>query len=195
MPIENHIIEACLQNDRRAQKQLYEYFSGKLFVVAMRYMKNRESAEDVLQESFVKVFRHLDTFRFDCPIEAWLRKIVVNTALKALKKNANWALSLEGDFMIEESLHYSNEGFNELGYQELMAMIHDLPDGSRTIFNLYAIEGFKHHEIAELLGISEGTSKSQYSRAKSLLQDKLATEQLKKALAFADNTAEIKTKR
>lgn len=176
MPIEKQIIEACLDNDRAAQKQLYEMFSGKLFVVALRYMHDREKAKDVLQDAFVKIFRHLDSFRFDSPLEAWLRKIVVNTALKALKKAGNLTQSLEGDFMIEEEFHYDNKGQENLSYQQLLEVIGKLPEGCRTIFNLYAIEGYKHHEIAKMLGISEGTSKSQYSRAKSLLQEKLATE-------------------
>lgn len=176
MSIEKQIIEACLENDRAAQKQLYEMFSGKLFAVALRYMKDRESAEDVLQDAFIKIFRYLNSFRFDSPLEAWLRKIVVNTALKALKKNANLMQSLEGDYMIDQEFHYSNAGFEKLSYQQLIDLINELPDGCRTIFNLYAIEGFKHHEIAKLLGVTEGTSKSQYSRAKSLLQEKLLKE-------------------
>lgn len=177
MPInETEIIKACLNKDRAAQKQLYELFSGKLFVVALRYMKNREAAQDVLQDSFVKVFKYLDSFRFDCPLEVWLRKIVINTALKALKKSSNWDQSLDGDYMISEEFHYDNGGFKNLSYQQLMDMIGELPEGCRAIFNLYAIEGFKHHEIADKLSISEGTSKSQYSRAKQLLQEKLAKE-------------------
>ncbi len=177
MLTEQQIIEACLNEDRAAQKQLFEMFSGKLFAVALRYMKDQESAEDVLQDSFVKVFRHLNTFRFDSPLEAWLRKIVVNTALKALKKNSGLTQSLEGDYMIHEDLHYANSGYENLSYQQLVGLMNELPDGCRTIFNLYAIEGFKHHEIAKMLGVTEGTSKSQYSRAKSLLQEKLEREQ------------------
>ncbi|MCR9063055.1 MAG: RNA polymerase sigma factor [Cytophagales bacterium] len=179
MSIENQIIKACLENDRSAQKQLYEMFSGKLFAVALRYMKDQERAKDVLQDSFVKVFRHLNTFRFDSPLEGWLRKIVVNTALKALKKNNTLTQSLEGDYMISEDLHYTNKGDENLSYRQLLSLIGELPEGCRTIFNLYAIEGYKHHEIAKMLGVSEGTSKSQYSRAKMLLQEKI-TEELKR---------------
>jgi len=176
MPNENQIIQDCLKQNRSAQKEFYELYSGKLFVVALRYMRDRDNAQDVLQDSFVKIFRHLDTFRFDSPLEAWLRKIVVNTALKALKKDKKLTQSLEGDYMINENLHYTNLGFENLSYQHLMRMIGELPEGCRTIFNLYAIEGFKHQEIAKMLGVTEGTSKSQYSRAKMLLQEKLAVE-------------------
>lgn len=174
MPDEKQIIENCLQHDRSAQKQLYELYAGKLFAVAIRYMKDREKAEDVLQDAFIKAFRHLDSFRFDSPLEGWLRKIVVNTALKALKKDKNLTQSLEGDYQITEGFQYHNMGFENLAYQDLMEILGELPDGCRTVFNLYAMEGYKHHEIADLLRISEGTSKSQYSRAKSLLQEKLA---------------------
>ncbi|MFT7434867.1 MAG: RNA polymerase sigma factor (sigma-70 family) [Psychromonas sp.] len=176
MPNENQIIQDCLKQNRNAQKEFYGLYSGKLFVVALRYMRDRENAQDVLQDSFVKIFRYLDTFRFDSPLEAWLRKIVVNTALKALKKDKKLTQSLEGDYMINENLHYSNLGFENLSYQHLMKMIGELPEGCRTIFNLYAIEGFKHQEIAKILEVTEGTSKSQYSRAKMLLQEKLAVE-------------------
>lgn len=190
MPLnENQIIEACLSQDRAAQKQLYELYSGKLFVVALRYMKSREAAQDVLQDSFVKVFKYLDSFRFDCPLEMWLRRIVINTALKALKKNSRWESSLEGDYMISEDLHYDNGGFKKLSYDQLLDMIGQLPEGSRAIFNLYAIEGYKHHEIAKKLKISEGTSKSQYSRAKVLLQEKLALEMKREeSLSSEDKT-------
>ena len=176
MPDEKQIIQACLEQDRTAQKQLYELYSGGLFVVALRYMKDRESAQDVLQDAFVKIFKHLNTFRFDSPLKAWLRKIVVNTALKALKKDKKLTQSLEGDYMINQEYHYDNDGFRNLSYQHLMEIIGSLPDGCRTIFNLYAIEGYKHQEIANELGVSVGTSKSQYSRAKTLLQEKLAIE-------------------
>jgi RNA polymerase sigma factor (sigma-70 family) len=176
MSNEKQIIQDCIKQDRSAQKQFYELYSGKLFVVALRYMRERENAQDVLQDSFIKIFKHLETFRFDSPLEAWLRKIVVNTALKALKKDKKLTQSLEGDYMLNVEYHYTNLGFQNLSYEYLMKMIRELPEGCRTIFNLYAIEGFKHQEIAKMLEVSEGTSKSQYSRAKSLLQDKLEIE-------------------
>jgi RNA polymerase sigma factor (sigma-70 family) len=177
MPLRKQLIEDCLNEDRIAQKQLYELFAGKLFAVALRYMKDRESAEDVLQESFVKIFRYLNTFRFDSPLEAWMRKIVVNTAIKALRKSNRLTQHLDGEYLINEDLHYTNNGYENLSYQQLINLINQLPDGCRTIFNLYAIEGFKHHEIAKMLDVTEGTSKSQYSRAKSLLQEKLENQE------------------
>ncbi|UBM57904.1 RNA polymerase sigma factor [Marinilongibacter aquaticus] len=170
---EKQIIERCLKQDRLAQKQLYDLYSGRLFVVALRYMKDEDEAQDVLQDAFIKVFKYLDTFRADSPIEVWLRKIVVNTALKALKRKSNLTLALDGDHMINHEYHHQNLGFENLSLQHLLKMIGDLPEGCRTVFNLYAIDGYKHNEIADMLGVTEGTSKSQYSRAKGLLQEKL----------------------
>lgn len=169
---ERQLVEACIQNERLAQRKLYEKYASKLFAVAVRYMKNRDDAADVLQDAFVKVYKNISSFRFDCPLEAWLKRIVINTALKALQKNKRMGFQEDVDDFSNE-LSISEVGVHQLAYEQLMEVVHQLPDGCKTIFNLYAIEGYKHHEIAELLGISEGTSKSQFSRAKSLLQEKL----------------------
>lgn len=185
---ENQIVEACIKENRVAQRRLYDQYAGKLYGVALRYMKNKEDAQDVLQDAFVKIYRKIDTFRFDCPLEAWMRKVVVNTALKAIQKNAMANLSDIDDYHIDAEHHSQNLGLENINMATLMQMVNQLPDGSRTIFNLYAIEGFKHHEIAEMLGINEGTSKSQYSRAKSLLIEKIETENQR--LAYAKSNIE-----
>lgn len=176
MSNDQQIVEACIRQERVAQRKLYEQFSGKLFGVAMRYMKDREEAQDVLQDAFVKIFRKIDTFRFDCPQEAWMRKIVVNTALKVLQKNAQmkW-VDIDGQYDLEDQ-NQQNLGLENMKMDTLLGMVNELPEGSRMVFNLYAIEGYKHHEIAEMLGINEGTSKSQYSRAKNLLSEKIVKE-------------------
>ncbi|MFN3851065.1 MAG: RNA polymerase sigma factor [Spirosomataceae bacterium] len=174
---ERELVEACIRQERNAQRQLYELYAGKLLVTAMRYMKNRDDAEDVLQDSFIKIFKHLDSFRFDCPLDAWLRRIVVNTALKQLKKQAEFMQQIDSQLVADE-VEQSELTISGFQFEQLMAMVASLPDGCRTVFNLYAIEGYQHNEIAELLGISEGTSKSQYSRAKSLLQAKIIKERL-----------------
>ncbi|MCA0365939.1 MAG: RNA polymerase sigma factor [Spirosomataceae bacterium] len=176
MSNDQQIVEACIRQERVAQRKLYEQFSGKLFGVAMRYMKDREEAQDVLQDAFVKIFRKIDTFRFDCPLEAWMRKIVVNTALKVLQKNAQmkW-VDIDGQYDLEDQ-NQQNLGLENMKMDTLLGMVNELPEGSRMVFNLYAIEGYKHHEIAEMLGINEGTSKSQYSRAKNLLSEKIVKE-------------------
>lgn len=174
---ERELVEACIRKERTAQRQLYELFAGKLLVTAMRYMKNRDDAEDVLQDSFIKIYKHLDSFRFDCPLDAWLRRIVVNTALKQLKKQAEFMQQVDSQLIADE-VEQSELTISGFQFEQLMAMVASLPEGCRTVFNLYAIEGYQHNEIAEMLGISEGTSKSQYSRAKSLLQAKIIKERL-----------------
>lgn len=169
MSNERALIEACIRQDRVAQRKLYEQFAGKLNVVAMRYVKNREDAQDVLQDSFIKIFKHLDSFRFDCPFEAWLRRIVANTALKHLRDRPDYTNHVDAELASDEveAADLTLSGFQ---FEQLLGMIQKLPEGCRTIFNLFAIEGYQHNEIAELLGVSAGTSKSQFSRARILLQ-------------------------
>jgi RNA polymerase sigma-70 factor (ECF subfamily) len=175
MTNEQSLIAACISNERTAQRKLYELYAGRLFVVALRYMKNREEAQDVLQDAFVKIFKKLDSFRFDCPFEAWLKKIVTNEALNGLRNKPNY-----NDFSDIEHVSDTLEGDENLlsgfQYEQLIEMIARLPDGCKTVFNLFAIEGYPHKEIAEMLGISEGASKSQYSRAKVLLQSMILKE-------------------
>lgn len=171
---EYDLVQACIKQERIAQRQLYELFAGKLLVTSMRYMKNKADAEDVLQDAFIKIYQKLPTFRFDCPLEAWLRKIVVNTALKELQNQPNWMQHTDSE-TVSDSLEDADFTLSNFQFEQLMEVVNSLPDGCRTIFNLYAIEGYQHNEIAELLGISEGTSKSQYSRARTLLQHKLGS--------------------
>ncbi len=158
------------------QRLLYERYAGKLFVVCKRYVRQPDEAEDVLQDAFVKIFQHIDSFRFESPLEAWLRRIVVNTALKHLRKQKNWQQPADIADMAPV-LPQADESLPMLYHQQLLELIQDLPTGCRAVFNLYAIEGYTHAEIAELLEISEGTSKSQLFRARSLLQRKLIHEQ------------------
>lgn len=158
------------------QRLLYERYAGKLFVVCKRYVKDADEAEDVLQDSFIKIYKHIDTFRFECPLEAWLKRIVINTALKHLRKQKPWENTDDIDD-VAPRLPQADESLPALNYQYLLQLIQELPPGCRTIFNLYAIEGYNHPEIAELLGISEGTSKSQFFRARTLLQQKLHNEE------------------
>ncbi len=172
MQDEYRLVDGCRRQDRTVQRQLYERFAGKLFVVCKRYIKDADEAEDVLQDAFVKIYRHIDSFRFECPLEAWLKRVVINTALKHLRKNKPW----ENPADVQEMaplLPQADESLPALNYQYLLRLIQELPPGCRTVFNLYAIEGYNHPEIAEMLDIAEGTSKSQYARARSLLQDKL----------------------
>ncbi|WP_025764086.1 RNA polymerase sigma factor [Dyadobacter tibetensis] len=172
---EKELVRGCKQRDRLAQKQLYEVFGGKLFAISLRYTKNRTDAEDVLQEAFIKIYEHIGSFRNDAPLEYWLRSVLVNTALNHLRKQKPWKefTDLDGH---ENGLADGNVTLGNFQHEQLLEMVRELPTGCQTIFNLYAIEGYQHNEIAEKLGISEGTSKSQYARARGLLQQKLNKE-------------------
>ncbi|MFM7671210.1 MAG: RNA polymerase sigma factor [Bacteroidota bacterium] len=165
------LIQGCLANDRRSQEQLYRWLSPRLFAVCLRYASDREAAEDILQEGFIKLFQKLSSYRGEGSFEGWARRIIVNTAIEHFRR-IKPLLSLDNENPIHEpSLHET--GITQLEAKELSSLIQELPVGYRTVFNLYAVEGYNHAEIAEQLGISEGTSKSQYSRAKKWLQERL----------------------
>lgn len=165
------LLNGCLENDRRAQEQLYRWLSPRLFAVCLRYAADREAAEDILQEGFIKLFQKLGSYRAEGSFEGWARRIIVNTAIEHFRK-IKPVLSLESEYApTEPSLRET--GVTQLEAKELSALIQELPVGYRTVFNLYAVEGYNHAEIGQLLGISEGTSKSQYSRAKRWLQEQL----------------------
>ncbi len=163
------LIEGCINGDRQAQNALYNYLVPKMFGVCLRYSQTREEAEDVLQEGFIKVFEYMHQYRHSGPFEAWVRRIMVNTALQKYrsKRHMHAVVSLN-DAVIE--MPGNDEIIARLGTKELLRIIQQLPPAYRTIFNLYVFEGLKHREIAELLGISEGTSKSNLSDARAILQ-------------------------
>jgi RNA polymerase sigma-70 factor (ECF subfamily) len=177
------VVEACIREERLAQRQLYEQFAGKLYAVSLRYMKSRDEAQDVLQDALIKIFKNLHTFRFDCPLEAWLKRIVINTALKAIQKRGQMPTIDIADYYGEYDENPGNLGLENLKMETLLSLINELPEGCRMVFNLYAIEGHKHQEIAEMLNINEGTSKSQFSRARMLLIEKIEKENIRLAKA------------
>lgn len=166
------LVDGCRRQDRFRQRQLYELFAGKLFIVCQRYVRRTEEAEDVLQDAFVKIFQHIHTFRFECPLEAWMKRIVINTALKYLQKQKPWQYMSDAD-SLAPVLPQADQSVPLLNYQSLLLLIQELPPGCRIVFNLYVIEGYSHAEISALLDIAEGTSKSQLARARALLQQKL----------------------
>ncbi|MGD1845567.1 MAG: RNA polymerase sigma factor [Salibacteraceae bacterium] len=169
---EAQLVEQCLKGNAFAQRRLYDQYSELLMGVCLRYMGSRELAQDVLQEGFIRVFRKLDTYKGEGALGAWIRRIMVNTALehlRKLKKQEMTADFQEADYLIPER----EQTLSGIGAKEIMQLIQQLPVGYRTVLNLYAVEGYNHREIAEQLGISEGTSKSQYSRARNLLKKML----------------------
>ena len=172
---DEELVSGCISKNPSAQKLLFERFSRKMMGVCLRYADRGEEAEDMLQNGFIRVFDKIETFRGSGSLEGWIRKIVVNESLTYLRKNKAMRLNVDIDdakYMIPGNSHVG-ENMNE---KDLLKMIQQLPIGFRTVFNMYAIEGYSHKEIAEQLGISEGTSKSQYSRARAHLQNMLRGE-------------------
>ncbi len=168
------IILRCKKNDSKAQKELYDYYAPILYGICLRYVSEKSVAADILQESFLKILTKIDDFSGIGSFEGWMKRIVVNTAITEYHKNKKHNYNIEIDEIKENKIegnHYSNEEFTQ---DELMNVIKTLPPGYRIIFNMYAIEGFKHKEISKEMNIDVSTSKSQYSRAKKLIQKKLA---------------------
>jgi len=168
---EENLIKACLKNNRKAQKILYTKYAPKMMGICLRYASDKEKAHDYLQDGFVQVFLFLHTFEHKGSFEGWMRKIFVNTALAKLRKNDPLRETKELDKV--DLTDGNASALSQLSAKELIALVQALPDGFRTIFNLYAIEGYSHKEIAELLQISEGTSRSQYQRARGVLKKKV----------------------
>ena len=169
---EPEILQACRRGDRKAQKQLYDRLAPKMMAVCLRYMGTRDDAEDILQEGVITLFSRLDSYSGEGSFEGWARKIFVNTALMNLRKKD--ALKMSED--LETAWNVSSDGVSQIqsaGYHELLKLIAGLPTGYRTVFNLFVVEGYSHKEIAQALGITEATSRSQLQRARVMLQDKI----------------------
>lgn len=170
------LVKECLRGRPEAQKQLYEHFAEGMLGVCYRYTKSKTDAEDVLQDGFVKVFRNLHQFKFEGELGGWIRRIMVNTALNYLKQNKKYQADLS---YMDTSLHPVSDENPEviMNAKDLAELVRQLPTGYQTIFNLHAVEGFTHVEIGNMLGINEGTSRSQYSRARALLIEWLKSQQ------------------
>ncbi len=177
---EEKVIADCQKGNRKAQQQLYEKFYKKMYVHALRYAKTTFEAEDILQDSFMKVFENIQEFRGESSVEHWIRRIVIFTAIKYNRKKINQVgVVTDIDKMHEDYEPTADITFSNYNFQELLGFIQQLSPKYQLVFNLYAIEGYQHKEIAEMLDISEGTSKSQYSRAKVILQEMLAQDEHK----------------
>lgn len=168
---EDILIKKCIEWDRSAQNTLYDLYSSKMFAVCYRYAKNREEAEDILHEGFMKVFENIDKFRKEGSLEGWIRKIMYNTAIHKFRqrKPVENTLSIDSNHL-NLSSHSANDTFSNIGTKELISLIQKLPPRYQMVFNLYVFEGLKHREIAEKLGVTEGTSKSNLSDARTILQ-------------------------
>lgn len=168
---ESDLIAGCIDGNRRMQEELYNRFSAKMYAVCLRYAGNTQEAEDILQEGFIKIFKKLSTFRGDGSFEGWVRRIFVNTAIEHFRRKKylqpvteKEESTIEGDYL---------NVLDGLAERDIIELIQDLSPGYRTVFNMYVIEGYTHKEIGDIMGISEGTSKSQLSRAKVILQEKV----------------------
>ena len=166
---ESDLIKMCIKGDRRYQNALYNQFAPKMMAICFRYSRNLEDAEDTLMEGFVKVFDNISKFKNEGSFEGWIRKIMVNTAIAKFKKSNPFGLIINFD-KIHYSIASDENIYDKLGAKVLINMIQQLPPAYQMVFNLYSFEGLKHREIAEQLGISEGTSKSNLSDARTLLK-------------------------
>lgn len=165
---DQQIIEGCIRNDRAFQQRLYNMLSAKMFAVCLRYANEYNAAQDLLQEGFIKVFKNIEKFRGEGSFEGWVRRIFVNTAIEHYRKQVNMYAIHDTDTKQYE--YFDDNALENLKREDVVKTIQKLSDGYRTVFNLYVVEGYSHKEIGDMLGISEGTSKSQLARARYLLQ-------------------------
>ncbi len=162
----------CVEGDQLAQRKLFEKYAPKMMGVCLRYTRDVEQAEDVMQDAFVKVFTKLDKYSGEGSLEGWVRRIMVNTALDHIRRNTKFNANVSMDD-VEYKVESDSDALGSLMEEDLLKLIQEMPDGYRTVFNMFAIEGYSHKEIGEQLGVSENTSKSQYSRAKAYLRMKV----------------------
>jgi RNA polymerase sigma-70 factor (ECF subfamily) len=170
---EKEIISRCISGERKAQFELYRIYSPKMYGICMRYAKNKTDAEDILQEGFIKVFRYLKDYRGEGAFEGWIRRIMITTSLNFYKKKNLVNKDVDPETIRLRGLSHP-DAVSKMAHEELLSLIQELPNGYRTVFNLNTIEGYSHKEISEILQISINTSKSQLSRAKSSLKDKIS---------------------
>lgn len=176
------IIEGCIREEKAAQKKLFNYFYGRMLSICMRYTRDRDRAQEVVQEGFIKIFDKLAEFDFKGSFEGWMRRIMVNASIDAVRKRNRGAIATDEDYLLNQTVEYEednsyDEALTKLKAEEAMKAIQSLSPAYRTVFNLYVIENYSHAEIAEILNISEGTSKSNLAKAKQnlrvMLEDKI----------------------
>ncbi|MCW3115292.1 MAG: sigma-70 family polymerase sigma factor [Segetibacter sp.] len=180
--LEGQLIENCIKGERKSQKALYDMYSSKMYSICLKYSKNQMDAEDILQEGFVKLFNNLQRFRGEGSFDGWVRRIFVNTAIEHIRRKSLNTTVGEG---LENSVADKQQNaLDKLYEKDIINSSLTLSDGYRTVFNLYAIDGYSHKEIASKLGITESTSKSQFSRAKAILRNIIQHKSNKKSTAI-----------
>jgi len=168
---ERDLIMGCIREDRKCQVELFRRYSGKMLSVCRRYARHRLEAEDILQDAFVKVFNNMEKFQFKGSFEGWVRRIVINTALKNYQKSSFQKEQIGLDGYDDRSIE--PEAVAQLARDEILELVNKLPTGYRVVFNLYVIEGYSHKEIAEMLNIGESTSRSQLVKARKMLKEQI----------------------
>jgi RNA polymerase sigma-70 factor (ECF subfamily) len=174
---DRELINQCLKGNPKAQESLYRQYSPRMYGVCLRYSRSTLEADDILQEAFIKIFKHLENFNFQGSFEGWIRRIVINTAINYYKSKIHEWDEISID-RAESNIELKSKDIDTLSHDELLGIIQELPEGYRMVFNLYVIEGYNHQEIGKMLNISESTSKSQLSRARSVLQEKIKQRKL-----------------
>ena len=170
---EQELIALCLKGDRRACKQLFDVYSGRMMALCYRFARDKNEAQDILQEGFVRIFTKLELYSGKGSFEAWMKRVMINTALKYRQRYVvKYNYSDVGDHQIFDE---APSALDDMSSEEIMQLIQTLPDGYKTVFNLYVIEGYSHKDISELLGIGESTSRSQLVKARIMLKEKLLT--------------------
>lgn len=170
--IHKYLIERCLENDSKAQYQLYRQYADAMYNVCMRMVKNEDEAKDLLQEAFVEAFTKLHTFRFEASFGSWLKRIVINKCINLLQKKRLLTISLEDSKSAKRiSEEYQDDSYTQYEVKLVQKAITQLPEGCRVVLNLYLFEGYDHAEIGEILNVTESTSKAQYSKARKKLRE------------------------
>jgi RNA polymerase sigma-70 factor (ECF subfamily) len=169
----NKLIKQCANNDRKAQKEIYQLFSGKLFSICLKYSKNKQEAQDNFQDGFVTIFEKIDQFNFKGSFEGWMKRVMINTVLLKYRKKP--VLNIVAEDIPDEVIVDIDE--DEVSLDFLLNLIQTLPDRYRMVFNLYVLDGYSHKEISEMLLIAEGTSKSNLARARAILKKKIEAHQ------------------
>lgn len=164
------LVEQCLRGDHSAFELIYKMLSPKMYAVSLRYTHHDQDAQDVLQEAFIRIYKNLGQFKFNGSFEGWCRRIVSNTAIEALRKKGRIK---ESSTEVLPELPIDPKSFEKLKYEDLMKLVRELPDGYRSVFNMYVIDGYSHKEIGEMLGVTESTSKTQLYKARLALQKKV----------------------
>jgi RNA polymerase sigma-70 factor (ECF subfamily) len=169
MTIEKQLVRRCISGDRKAQKELFELYATKMMGVCFRYARNSQEAEDMLQDGFIRVFTHLNTYKHDGPLEAWIRRVVVNASLRHVNRKSFSHEDIGIPDYYDQPVE--SDALSKISEKELLNLITKLPEGYKTVFNLYVIEGYSHKEIADMLHCGESTSRSQLAKARKALQE------------------------